>query len=93
MKYKYNVTKQKEIELTFPSFVRFGECYYKLINEKQIITVDDFICSKSIEFREYGITVAFGNDGWKFISEEEFNSAHQRVSDYLQSFLVNPELA
>lgn len=83
MKYTYSEIKEKEIELTFPAFIQFSSVYYKMMNKDLLVKVEDFDFAFSIEVRTPPMCNPFGNEGWKFITEEEFNDAHQRVSDKL----------
>ena len=93
MKYTYNETTEKEIEFSFPAFVRYFKVYYKLFEDKSVIKVNDYAFSYGIEINNINyLGVIFGNAGWEFIKEEEFNEAYQSVSEKIMKYLPQPEL-
>ncbi len=71
----------------YPVFVRFADVYYKLISDEYILKVDDWSFTKQIEWTPTLQCDPFGNNGWEFITEDQFNDAHLRVTEFLNSFL------
>lgn len=90
MKYKSVKIVEQELELAFPCYVKFGDSYTKILNETECIRVQNWQYGVvGIEIERLSGYDPFRNDGWKFISEEEFNSVYQEVFEKLVSFQPN----
>lgn len=85
MEFTYNETVSKKVQLQFPSFVRFSENYYKILDKENVIIVVDYSFCKKIEVSIMAHSNPFGNDGWEFISADIFNDAYARVFEKLVS--------
>lgn len=93
MKVTYSQIKEKEIELTFPAFVQFSAIFYKIIDEKTLLIVEEFGFNLGITVKTISVMAPFGNEGWKFITEQEFNDALNRVSYKLSQYFPKLETA
>jgi len=88
MKVTIKEQKEKVLEINFPCYVKFSDKYTKVINERTALVVEDWEHSGiGISYTNYGTGATFGLDGWEFISEEQFNEAHLRVSEKLAKYL------
>jgi hypothetical protein len=87
MEYTYTETQIKKIELEPPVFVKYGETYWKVFDEKKVLVVKNYSFTKGIELGSMIHQSPFGNDGWEFIKEDEFNEVHQSVFDELSKFI------
>lgn len=86
---KYTTKKQvkQEIEITLPCYVKFSEKYTKILNEKECLNVDNWgLHSFGIGITELSCYDPFGNEGWEFIAEEEFNAVYQEVLEKVTTF-------
>lgn len=83
MEFTYKETLTKKLDIKFPAFVKSGEYYYKIIDKTNLLIVTDFSFNKSISFTISEHHNPFSNNGWEFISEDEFNEVHKSVSDEL----------
>jgi len=80
---KLTVRKHEEeiIDIKFPCYVKFSDHYTKIIDENTVIVVEDWEhSSKSIKLDALCRVAPFGLNGWKFITEDQFNEVHLRVS-------------
>lgn len=86
---KYTTTKQikQEVEVTLPCYIKFSQHYTKIFNEKDCLIVENWgSWDFGIEIRTLSNCNPFGNDGWVFITEEEFNSVYQEVLEKVTTF-------
>lgn len=91
MTYKSVLRVEQEVEVTFPCFVKFSEHYTKLVNKDYCIRVANWSKDNfGIELCPLSQCNPFANDGWAFVSEEEFNSVYKKVSKRIALF--NPHL-
>lgn len=88
MKVKFNKTTTEEMEIPLPCFVKYGDLYTKVIGKDNLLIVEDW------GYGDKGIIVAissqrnpFGNDGWVFITENEFNKVLLSVYEKLTQFI------
>ncbi len=88
MKVTINKQTQEVIEFDIPCYVKFGEHYTKVLSETSILIVTDWEHSnKSITIDNILFSSTFSNEGWKFITEEEFNAVHLKVAELLSQYL------
>lgn len=87
MKYTSIKTITEEVELTTPCYTRFSEKYTKILNEKYCLVVENWSKNNfGISITELSCYNPFGNDGWVFITEDEFNYVYEEVLEKIKSF-------
>jgi len=85
---KYTSTKQvnETHEVELPAFVKFGRAHHKILDEKKILSIEDYSFCKRIELVSSDHCNPFCSDGWVFITEDEFNEVFSRVLSELRQF-------
>jgi hypothetical protein len=80
----------KEIDIELPCYVQFSGQYTKIIDEDWCLVVDDWgtSCGIGISWKPKSQHNPFGNSGWKFITEDEFNTAKLIVIEQLKPLTV-----
>lgn len=81
------ITQQEEsIEVELPCYVQYGKNYHKIISKDSCITVKLLEnIETSVSDCSWSARVAFGNKGWKFITEQEFNDALETAMNRLRN--------
>lgn len=76
-----------DIEISLPAYVKFGDLYTKIADKKYCIRVQnwEYGCT-GIEICPLTQNNPFANDGWEFISEDQFNSVYEEVLKKVTTF-------
>lgn len=81
------VIKIEHAVVKIPCYVKFSEVYMKVLNDNDVLVIDNWGFSYGIERTILAHRNPFANDGWEFITEEQFNEVHKMVSDILSEYL------
>lgn len=86
MKYTTKKQVEQEVEITLPCYVKYSENYTKIFNEKECLIVKKYDHHFGVSIIDLSCIDPFGNDGWEFITEEEFDSVYEGVLTKVNSF-------
>jgi hypothetical protein len=87
MEIKIKTQSEKTIQIELPCYTNFSGQYCKFINEEQVLEVEEWgDYNFGIELKPKAHCNPFANEGWKFITEDEFNEVHKRVVNRLSKY-------
>ncbi len=81
-------TIEEKIQINLPEYVQFSGQYTKFLDKDWCLVIDDWGTSSGIgiSWKPKSQHNPFGNDGWKFITEAEFNEVYNKVSEQLSKY-------
>lgn len=86
MEYTFQKTIAQKVDITLPAFIKYGGVFYKIMDKKMII-VDTYDFNSGIQITNTNLSIAFGNSGWEFVSENVFNEEFSKVYSFLDEFI------
>lgn len=88
MELKVTKTKTEEVmvQIELPYYSKTYAHYYKVVSEKEILKLYNGIGSFGIEYIDFTVSNAFGDDAVQ-VTEDEFNAAYFNIQSKLNQQL------